>query len=113
MFPALVLAPAADGAPGVLPRLFQLYLHDLSEFRGTVPGDDGLIAPGRLEERLATPGLEAFLLHADDRPAGFAMIRPHDGRHVMAEFFVVRGLRLDGDGTARDIVIDRELDLFS
>jgi len=26
---------------------------------------------------------------------------------------IVRGLRLDGDGTAREIVIEPELDLFS
>lgn len=101
MPPAVVtVTPAVDADRAALGRLFQLYWHDLSELRGSMPDRDGVLVAGRFEERLATPGLVTYVVESDARLAGFAMVRPHEGRHLMAEFFVVRGVRRRGVGAA-------------
>ena len=98
--PVTTVTPATDEDHAALGRLFQLYWHDLSELRGSMPDREGLLVAGRFEERLATPGLVTYMIETDDRLAGFAMVRPHEGRHLMAEFFVVRAVRRRGVGRA-------------
>ncbi len=98
--PGVTVTPATEADHAALRRLFQLYWHDLSELRGSMPDRDGILVPGRFEERLATPGLVTHVVESGDRLAGFAMVRPHEGRHLMAEFFVVRAVRRRGVGAA-------------
>lgn len=100
MPPAVTVRPATDAVHPVLARLWQLYWHDLSEFRGSMPDADGVFVAGQFERCLATPRLTLYLIESDGRPAGFAMVRPHEGRHLMAEFFVVRAARRQGVGAA-------------
>jgi predicted acetyltransferase/8-oxo-dGTP pyrophosphatase MutT (NUDIX family) len=82
----------------VVERLWQLYSHDLSEFRGTTPGPDGLLKRGHLasyapEDR----DVVAYLAEQGDRPVGFALVRGlEDDARVMGEFFVVRSVRRQG-----------------
>jgi predicted acetyltransferase len=91
---------AEDGDWDAIGRLFQLYVHDLSQFRGTMPDADGVYKRGRFEERLAVPGLVTLRVDSGERLAGFAMVRPYEIGHVMAEFFIVRGVRRRGVGLA-------------
>jgi predicted acetyltransferase len=102
------LAMVGDGNRPALDRLYQLYRHDLSEFSGAWPGDDGLFA-SRLERWLALPGTAAYLVEADGRLAGFAVVRPYEqGGWSLAEFFVVRAARRGGvGGQAARLVLGR------
>lgn len=83
---------------GVVERLWQLYSHDLSEFRGMTPGPDGLLKRGHLasyapEDR----DVVAYLAEQGNRPVGFALVRGlEDDARVMGEFFVVRSVRRRG-----------------
>jgi predicted acetyltransferase len=91
----------------VIERLWQLYRHDLSEFRGT-HGPDGFIGSlpderGEYHRRTLTPFLEddddraAYLFYRDVHPVGFAFVSGVAGEvKLMCEFFVVRGLRRRG-----------------
>ncbi|GAA1570638.1 hypothetical protein GCM10009789_25190 [Kribbella sancticallisti] len=75
-------------------RLWQLYQHDMSEFRGSYPNAEGFYPAGRLPLFLTEADKCAYLVHHDGRPAGFAFVRGlSSGLRVMGEFFVVRAAR--------------------
>lgn len=107
------LRPLEPADRDVLERLWQLYRHDLSEFRGT-HGPGGFV--GSLPEadgRFHTRGLEPYLSPDPDRapylawrdasPVGFVLVsRLTTPRFLMSEFFVVHGLR--GRGVAGEMV---------
>jgi predicted acetyltransferase len=102
---SLRLATAADRP--VLERLWLMFRHDMSEFRGQLPNSDGTFRSERLQAAFTDPGWAAYLLTKDNRPAGLAVARGlTDRRHVLSSFFVVRGARRSGIGlrAARDIV---------
>ena len=86
----------------VVERLWQLYQHDLSEFRHSAPGPDGRFSPGRLPSYGEDPGRVALLARLGDVPCGFALVRK-DGAdpRVMGEFFVTRSAR--GRGVAAEL----------
>jgi predicted acetyltransferase len=78
----------------VTERLWQLYRHDLSEFRGSVPDSEGLYKPGRLPTFFEDPDRCGYLIYSDQAPAGFGLIRGlTEEQKVMGEFFVVRAVR--------------------
>ncbi|MBF4767472.1 GNAT family N-acetyltransferase [Nocardioides agariphilus] len=82
-------------------RLWQLYAHDLSEFRGTTPAPDGTFGRGHLGwyDR-EDPDRACYLASLGDRPIGFALVRGlTHGPRSMGEFFVARSAR--GAGQAR------------
>ncbi len=86
----------------VLERLWQLYQHDLSEFRHSSPDATGLFA-GRLGS-YAEGGRGdrvSYLARVGETPCGFALIRGvgHEQR-VMGEFFVTRSTRGRGIAAA-------------
>jgi predicted acetyltransferase len=98
------LRPASPADRPLLERLWQLYAHDLSQFRGTQPDADGLFPAGRLPLYLDDTdgaGRAVHVIEHEERPAGFVMVRDHaeDG-HVLGELFVVRSLRRLGVGRA-------------
>jgi predicted acetyltransferase len=99
---AVMLHPLAPDQFPVLERLWQLYRHDLSEFRGSMPDEDGRYTPGRVPDyREPDPDRAASLIRHDGRPAGFVLLRGLvSGPHLMAEFFVVRAARRRGVGEA-------------
>jgi predicted acetyltransferase len=97
----VALRPVNDSDREVLDRLFQLYQHDLSEFRGTWPDAGGRYPSSRLGQWLELPDTVAYLIVAGDQLGGFAVVRSHEqGGRSMGEFFVVRGARRGGIGAA-------------
>jgi predicted acetyltransferase len=78
----------------VADRLWQLYRHDLSEFRGSMPNSDGLYKLGRLPTFFEDPDRRGYLIHGGQALAGFALIRGlTEEPKVVGEFFVVRAAR--------------------
>jgi predicted acetyltransferase len=85
-------------------RLWQLYSHDMSEVRGTLPNDEGLYRPGCLPGYFGNPDGCGFLVLHDGAPVGFAFVDGLTGpTRKMGDFFVVRGVRRQGiaSGVAR------------
>lgn len=85
----------------IVGRLWQLYAHDLSEFRGSTPDETGSFAPGRLPSYERKPDRGGYLARLGDVPVGFALVRELDDGDgtVLGEFFVTRSAR--GSGVAR------------
>lgn len=107
------LRPLTAESRPIVERLWQLYRHDLSDFRGThgPSGFRGSLpdADGTFHTRTLAPFFEddpdraAYVLYSGAHPAGFAFVSHLTSRaRLMSEFFVVRGLR--GHGIARAAV---------
>jgi hypothetical protein len=78
----------------IVSRLWQLYCHDLSEFRGSMPDSEGLYQPGRLPTFFEDPDRCGYLIYSGKALAGFALIRGLSQElTVVSEFFVVRAAR--------------------
>jgi predicted acetyltransferase len=79
----------------VIERLWQLYRHDLSEFRNSMPDDDGLFQERPLLPYFADdPDRIAYLVYFGTRPAGLVLVHGLSADHrEIGEFFVVRHLR--------------------
>lgn len=85
---------------GVLERLWLMFRHDLSEFRGVLPNPDGTFRSDRLAAALTDPAWAAYLVRTRDRPVGLALVRALDQPvRVLNAFFVVRGVRRSGFGS--------------
>jgi predicted acetyltransferase len=107
----VAIRPVTAVTRPIVEHLWQLYRHDLSEFRGThgpsgfrgtLPGEDG-----KFHARTLSPFFEedpdraAYLFSAGASPVGFALVsRVTSGPRLLSEFFVVRGLRRHGVGRA-------------
>ena len=101
LWPFRVRAVASPEDWEVVEHLWQPYSHDLSEFRGSTPGPDGMFKRGHLDFfRPDDPNAVVYLAELGDRPIGFALVRglTTDCRQ-MGEFFVARAAR--GTGHAR------------
>jgi predicted acetyltransferase len=78
----------------VVERLWQLYSHDMSEVRGTLPSTEGTYKAGRLPTYFGTSDACGYLISYRDAPAGFAFVQGLSGRtRAMGDFFVVRAAR--------------------
>jgi predicted acetyltransferase len=84
----------------VVERLWQLYRHDLSEFRDSNLDEQGLFHTRALEPFLDDdPDRRCYLFHRDGRPVGLALVSGVEKEpRVMHEFFVVRRVRREGLG---------------
>ncbi len=106
----IVAAPAEDFA--VVSNLFQLYAYDMSEFMGFDVGPagsfglpqslwnywGGAAGTGELHWPAEWRG-HPFLVRADDKLAGFALVRRLSEDHLdMGEFFILRKYRRTGLG---------------
>lgn len=102
----LDLSPAGPADEARLGALFELYVYDFSELLGLDVGDDGRFRPPAMGSYFVDPERHAFLLRADDRLAGFALVHERSrvtgetGVFDMAEFFVLRLYRRRGLGEA-------------
>ncbi len=107
VWPLRVEVAGRDEWP-VLERLWQLYQHDLSEFRHGAPAADGLFAAGRLPAYRDADHRVAYLARRGDVPCGFALVRlgTRRDRRTMGEFFVTRSARGSGvaDAFARAVL---------
>lgn len=102
---ALRVATAADRP--VVERLWLMFRHDLSEFRGLLPDPDGTFRSDRLRSAFDDPDWVAYLVTSADRPVGIALVRGVTGpTRVLNGFFVVRGVRRNGTGlrAVREVV---------
>lgn len=85
----------------VVDRLWQLYVHDLSQSRGSLPNEQGLFKQGHLQWFRDDPdNWPGFLVTYDGSPAGFAFVGTNwdTGKRTIGEFFVVRAVRRRGVG---------------
>lgn len=88
------MTPVTGETRPVVERLWQLYRHDLSEFRGLLPDGEGLFSEQRLSPYLTEEDKRAYLLCVASSPVGFALVRRvQDGTIVLGEFLVVRAAR--------------------
>lgn len=95
--PDVQVVPATPAHEPVLAQLLELYVYDFSELTDQDVGEDGRFGYDHLEQYWNDSDRHAFLIHADARLAGLALVQsgaPHD----MAEFFVLRKYRRDGVG---------------
>jgi len=96
----LRVTAAGPGDEPLVERLWQLYQHDLSQFRHSAPDAEGLFQSRRLPGYLAGGDSAAYLAHLGEVPCGFALVHGLAGeRRLMGEFFVTRSAR--GQGRAR------------
>ncbi|MFC0602202.1 GNAT family N-acetyltransferase [Streptomyces palmae] len=97
--PEVSLRPAAAADRALVERLWLMFHHDLSEFRGGLPDADGTFhgdQPGRV---LTDADWAAYLLVLGTSPAGLVLVRGLTGpTRVLNAFFVVRGARRGGVG---------------
>ena len=90
----------------VLENLLHLYLHDFSELIALDVGNDGRFEYKNLALYWSDPARLPFLARVDGKLAGFVLVRrvselQRDGdAYDMAEFFVLRGYRRRGIGSA-------------
>jgi predicted acetyltransferase len=99
--------PTPADWPG-LEQLWQLYMHDLSGLRGTMPGPDGRFHTRRLEPYRDESDADrrAYLIEQGGPPVGFAFVsRLTERPMLMSEFFVVRAVRRSGVGRAAAVEV--------
>ncbi|MCB5911489.1 GNAT family N-acetyltransferase [Streptomyces pinistramenti] len=100
-------ANAADRP--VLERLWLMFRHDLSEFRGQLPYPDGTFRSDRVDDAFTGADWAPYLLTSGESPVGLAFVRSLTGpTRVLNSFFVVRGARRTGIGlrAARMVVAE-------
>ena len=96
------LRELADEQHDIVERFWQLFLHDLSEFRDSHPDEHGSFKRHHLEPYLAPdPDRVAYVVHGPTGPIGFALVcgLSSDTRRL-DQFFVVRSQRREGVGRA-------------
>ena len=98
--PQVVVRRATDDDRELVARLWQLDRHDLSQFWGTRPGEDGLFRPEVVATFFSDPDRQAWIIEADGDIAGLTVTRVRDdGACSVFAFFVLRGLRRTGVGS--------------
>jgi predicted acetyltransferase len=105
--PDVRVRPATAADRPTVERLWPLFRHDLSEFRGVLPAADGTFRSDRVGHAFTGPGWAPYLFTCGDSPAGFAFVRALDAPvRVLNSFFVVRGARGSGLGlrAAREVL---------
>jgi predicted acetyltransferase len=92
--------PATPEQMPVIDNLIQLYAHDFSEFQDIELDSNGRFEYTPLPLYWTDPNRHPFLVKVDGKPAGFVLVKQEGGVWDMAEFFIVRGCRRHGVGTA-------------
>ena len=97
--PAVVVREAGAADRPALDRLWLMFRHDMSEFRGQLPRRDGTFRSERLQAAFGDPDWAPYLLARGDSPVGLALVRGLRAQaRVLSAFFVVRGARRSGIG---------------
>ena len=96
------LEAAGPQSRPVIERLWQLFSHDLGEFRDRPPDPDGSFPEHNLQSFfVADPDHRAYLVRHGDALSGFALVYVTDeGRQDIQSFFIVRALRRQDVGGA-------------
>jgi predicted acetyltransferase len=88
------LLPLAEDDRPVVERLWQLYSHDMSEVRDTLPNREGLYKEGRLPGYFGDLDRAGYLIGYRGAPVGFAFVQGLAGEtRMIGDFFVVRAVR--------------------
>ena len=84
----------------LLRNLMQVYRHDLSEFTGEGPNQDGTFrVGGYFDAYWIEESRHPFKILLEEHLAGFALVRQwEDGTNSMAEFFILRNHRRGNSG---------------
>jgi predicted acetyltransferase len=104
--PHVEVAPAGLEQQPVLQNLLELYAHDFSEFHPLQLGADGRFGYPQLPAYWSQPDNYPFLIKVDGNLAGLAPVKRSESVirsgtvWDVAEFFIVRGYRQRGVGTA-------------
>jgi predicted acetyltransferase len=104
--PMISLSPASQQDHATLANLMQLYMYDWSEVRPLDVGEDGRFEDYPLDVYWQDQWRHPFLLRADGKLAGFALVAGRsrltgsEGVFDIAEFFVMRRYRRQGIGLA-------------
>jgi len=103
---SVTVEPASAAERTTIANLIELYLYEFSDIDGREIGPDGRFAYPLLERYWQEKGRFPFIIRADSKLAGFALVleqRLLDGAsagHLIAEFFILRVFRRRGVGTA-------------
>ncbi|PWI18139.1 GNAT family N-acetyltransferase [Streptomyces sp. Act143] len=97
---ALSIRPVTPADRPTIERLWLLFRHDLSEFRGQLPNPDGTFRGEWLDAAFSgSEDWAAYLFSSGESPVGFAFVRALiQPTRVLNSFFVVRGARRSGVG---------------
>jgi len=115
--PNVTLEPAGQEGRATVENLFQLYVHDFTDFwaeRQVELQEDGRFPPyPPLAAYWTSAGAEPLLIRAGGRVAGFALIDRHSHSGLptdfnMGEFFVARHYRREGVGRRAALQAIRE-----
>lgn len=100
---------ASEAEKPVIERLWLMFRHDMSEFRGALPAPDGTFRSDRLQTALSDNDWAPYLLISGENPVGLAFVRSLTGpTRVLNTFFVVRGARRSGIGlSAMRVVVSK------
>jgi predicted acetyltransferase len=91
-------------------RFWQLFLHDLSEFRDSHPNEQGAFKRKHLDPYLvADPDRVAYIVHGPTGPVGLSFVYGLTGNaRRLDQFFIVRSQRRSGIGrTAAEATVRR------
>jgi predicted acetyltransferase len=106
MMAHIEVIPATPEQEPILANLLELYAHDFSEFHDLELGPDGRFGYRGLSLYWLEPEKHPFLVRENGKLAGLVLVKRGLGMSGnetvwdMAEFFVVRGHRRRGIGTA-------------
>jgi predicted acetyltransferase len=110
----VTLEAAGAERAGTLSNLFQLYVHDFTDFwteRRVELQEDGRFPPyPPLQTYWTEPDREALLIRADGKLAGFVLLNRHGHSGLatdfsVGEFFVARHYRRSGVGRAAALAV--------
>jgi len=87
-----LLRPLTEADVPVVERLWQLYSHDMSEARGTLPDAEGAFKAGRLPTYLDDSTARLYLVPRCTCGLRLVRVLPGETR-TMGDFFVVRAAR--------------------
>ncbi len=100
------IIPAALADKPILANLYQLYVHDFSEFVDLELGEDGRFTYDPLPTYWTERDRFPFLIRVNGRLAGFALVKKGSDFSClsdvwdMADFFIARGFRRSGVATS-------------
>ena len=99
------LIAATQEQQPILANLLELYIHDFTELLHLDLGEDGRFGYKNLSSYWQHPDHFPFLVRVNGKLAGLALVKgsgisDHESTWDMAEFFIVRGYRRCGIGTA-------------
>lgn len=95
---------ATSQEQGVLANLYQLYIHDFTDFVAQSLANDGRFTYDPLPSYWTEAGRFPFIVRVDGKLAGFALVKKGSDFSAksevwnMADFFIVRGVRRRGVG---------------